>query len=130
MALTLAELHSLLSAQDELTVMQEGDAVLISHEDGVDAFVTVEGDQILVESLLCKVDQVRDQNALNAQILRTHKTVFPLTTLGISTIGNDEYYAAFGALSAHSKPESVLIEVETLFLNIEGMLEFYGTYLA
>ncbi|MFP8966856.1 DUF2170 family protein [Pokkaliibacter sp. CJK22405] len=129
MALSLSELHALLAEQEELTATLEGDTLLLTNEEGVDAFLTVQGEQVLVESLLCKVADITDTAAFNDQILRTHKTMFPLTTLGISAVGTEEFYVAFGALSASSKPESVLVEVETLFLNIEGMLEFFAAFI-
>ena len=130
MAWSLGELNTLLEKQEDLSVSQEGDAIFISNEDGVDAFITVSGEQILVESLLCPVSQVRDSDAFNALILRTHQNVFPLTSIGITKIGDQEYYAAFGALSSESKEESVLIEIDTLFLNIEGMLDFFEEFLS
>lgn len=129
MAWSLDELNTLLEKQQDLSVSKEGDAIFISNEDGIDAFITVSGEQLLVESLLCPVAQIRDTAAFDALILRTHKNVFPLTTLGITTIGDKEYYAAFGALSSESKSETVMIEIDTLFLNIEGMLEFFEEFL-
>ncbi|MEH6469960.1 MAG: DUF2170 family protein [Halopseudomonas sp.] len=130
MAWSLNDLNALLEKQEDLSVSKEGDAIFISNEDGIDAFVTVSGEQLLVESLLCPVSQISDTAAFNALILRTHKNVFPLTAIGITKIGDEEYYAAFGALSSESKAESVLIEIDTLFLNIEGMLEFFEEFLS
>ena len=81
-----------------------------------------------MESLLFPASDVKDKPALDHEILSTHM-VFPLTTVGISTIGGDEYYTAFGALSAQSKPESIVIEVETLFQNVASFLDAYETHL-
>lgn len=129
MTWSLQDLYNLLESQEELTASIENDAILISNEDGVDAFVTISGAQILVEALLCPVARVTSGTAFNDLILRTHKNMFPLTSIGITRIGSDEFYVAFGALSATSSADAVLIEIDTLFLNIEGMLEFYQEYL-
>ncbi|MEH6628161.1 MAG: DUF2170 family protein [Motiliproteus sp.] len=129
MALSLNELKALLETQSDLTVSLENDAILLGNEDGVDAFLTVSGEQILVEALLCPVSQIKDPIAFNDVALRSHKNMFSLTSIGITSIAGDDFYVAFGALSSESKPESVLIEIDTLFLNVEGMIEFFEAYL-
>ena len=55
--------------------------------------------------------------------------LFPLTTVAISDINGEEYYTAFGALSAQSKAESIQIEVTTLFQNVAAFLDAYETHL-
>ena len=76
--------------------------------------ISVSGSQILVDTLLWPVDEVTDQAAFNALLLRTHK-LLPLSTFGIAQ-GPDgkDYYEMFGALSAGSILESVIFEIETL----------------
>ena len=74
------------------------------------------------------VTAVADIAALNQQILKTHQ-VFPLTTIGITTVEDEDYYMAFGALSSQSKEESIIIEVETLFDNVAAFLDAYEDYL-
>ncbi|WP_108651812.1 DUF2170 family protein [Dongshaea marina] len=119
----LAEQHP------EWSISQEQDTLVIDNNEGLEAFLAVSGEQILIESLLFPVTAVKDPNAFNATVLRTHK-LFPLSTVGISTINGDEYYSAFGALSAQSKLESISIEVAALFNNVEAFVEFYQDYLA
>src|SRR5690554_1000894 len=70
------------------------------HEYGdLPVFITVAGEQIVAESVLWSVDEVNDQAGLNDAILRTHK-YFPLSTISLDTLGQDnEYYHMFGALS-------------------------------
>ena len=72
--------------------------------------------------------QVKDKAALDHDILSTHM-LFPLTTVAISNINGEEYYTAFGALSAQSKAESIQIEVTTLFQNVAAFLDAYETHL-
>ena len=124
----LDQLQGLLSKQPGLVVTRENDCLLIANEDGLDAWIAISGEQILVESLLFAQSEVSDVNALNAAILRTHM-VFPLTTVGVSNLNGEDYYTAFGSLSAQSKESSILIEVETLFQNVEAFLDAYQEYL-
>lgn len=125
MTWTLNSLLELLQRQDDLTVTTEGDALLLTNDEGIDAVMTVSGDQIVVESLLSPTAKAKDSIGFNDLILRTHKQLFPLTAMAITRIDGDDYYAAFGSLSSQSKEESVLIEISLLFQNVEGMLEFY-----
>jgi len=124
----LAQLAEIISAQDGYVVTHETDCLLIANEDGIDAWLAISGEQIIVESLLFSLDEVNDSNALNEEILRTHM-IFPLTTIGISNVASVDYYTAFGSLSAQSKEESVLIEVATLFQNVESFLDAYQSFL-
>lgn len=124
----LDQLQGLLSKQPGLVITRENDCLLIANEDGLDAWIAISGEQILVESLLFAQSEVSDVNALNAAILRTHM-VFPLTTVGVSNLNGEDYYTAFGSLSAQSKESSILIEVETLFQNVEAFLDAYQEYL-
>lgn len=128
MSWNLQELSKLLSEQEQYVITEEADCLLIANEDGIDAWLAISGEQILVESLLFAVSEVKDSVALNDEILRTHM-VFPLTTVGISSVGGEDYYTAFGALSAQSKSESVLIELDTLFQNVESFIDAYQSHL-
>lgn len=124
----LQQLEALFSQQDDYVVTQEDNCLMIANQDGIDAWLAISGEQIIVESLLFSASQVKDKAALDHEILSTHM-IFPLTTVGISTIDGEEYYTAFGALSAQSKPESVEIEVATLFQNVAAFLDAYETHL-
>ncbi len=87
--------------------------------------MSVSGSQILVETLLWPVEQVKDTAAFNDLILKTHK-LLPLSTFGIRP-GPDgkDYYEMFGSLSAGSILESVLFEIETLADNAMQAAEAY-----
>lgn len=124
----LEKIESLLQEHDDFVITREEGCLLIANQDGIDAWLAISGEQILVESLLFPASEIKDRAALNHDILSTHM-VFPLTTVGISTINDEEYYTAFGALSAQSKPESIVIEVETLFQNVASFLDAYETHL-
>ena len=124
----LNQLEALFSDNQDLVVTREENCLLIANGDGVDAWLAISGEQIIVESLLFSVNEVKDKTALNEEILKTHM-IFPLTTVGISNVAGDEYYTAFGSLSSQSKPESVMIEVQTIFQNVEAFLDAYAEHL-
>lgn len=124
----LKQLETLLSDNQNLVVTREDDCLLIANGDGLDAWLAISGEQILVESLLFASNEVADPVALNEEILKSHM-IFPLTTVGISHVAGEEYYTAFGALSSQSKAESILIEVNTLFQNVEAFLDAYQDHL-
>ncbi len=87
--------------------------------------MSVSGSQILVDTLLWPVDEVKDTAAFNHLILKTHK-LLPLSTFGIRQ-GPDgrDYYEMFGSLSAGSILDSVLFEIETLADNAMQAAEAY-----
>lgn len=124
----LDQLETLLSNQDNLVVTKEENVLLIANGDGLDAWLAISGEQIIVESLLFSVDEVKDKDALNEEILKTHM-IFPLTTVGISHVDGKDYYTAFGSLSSQSKEESVVIEITTLFQNVVSFLDAYQEHL-
>ena len=125
----LSDLLPVLTEHEGWQVEASEQTLVIRNEDNIEAFLAVSGEQILVEVLLFPQQQVKDINTLNNDILRTHK-MFPLSTIGINEIQGDSYYVAFGSLSSQSKAESVVIEVATLFRNVEAFIELYQDHLA
>ena len=123
----LPQLEALLATNSNWAVSTEDDAVCVTNEDGLEAYVAVAGSQIIVETTLFSADQVKDPAGLNDEILRTHQ-LLPLTTIAIKNIGGQDYYMAFGALASTSKDESILVEVQTLFANVEGFLDIYDAF--
>ncbi|MCA8927941.1 MAG: YjfI family protein [Alphaproteobacteria bacterium] len=85
-------------------------------------------EQILAQVLLWKISDLKDPAAFAIAALRTHK-LMPLSTFGI-TKGPDghDYYELFGALSASSKLENVVLELETLAANAIEAVEAYADY--
>lgn len=128
MSWELPEVEALLNKREGWVVANEGDCICITNEDGLDAYLAISGEQILVESILFRKSQVVDAAALNDTILKTHQ-IFPLTTVAITTVDDEEYYMAFGALSSGTDAESILVEVELLFTNISGFLDAYESFL-
>lgn len=124
----LPQVEELLSQREGWVVANEGDCICITNEDGLDAYLAISGEQILVESILFAKSQVVDTAALNETVLKTHQ-IFPLTTVAITVVGDEEYYMAFGALSSQSNDDSITKEVELLFMNISGFLDAYESFL-
>lgn len=124
----LDQLETLIAKESDLVITREDDCLLIANDDGIDAWLAISGEQILVETLLFATSEVKDTNQLNDIILRTHM-MFPLTTVGITEISGESYYTAFGSLSSQSKESSILIEIETLFENVEAFIDAWQEYL-
>lgn len=128
MTWNITELATTLNQESLWEVKENDNTILITNNDGIEAFLAISGEQILVEILLFSEENVSDIAGLNAFILKTHK-LFPLSTIGINQIDQGNYYVAFGALSSHSTEESIKIEINTLFNNVEGFLDIYQSYL-
>lgn len=123
------DIKPLFSEYEGWQVELNDEALLITNEDGLQAYLAVSGEQILAEVVMFSADNVKDTASLNSLILHTHK-MFPLSNIAINEIDNTSYYVAFGSLSSQSKAESIVIEVETLFRNVEAFLELYQNELS
>jgi uncharacterized protein YjfI (DUF2170 family) len=92
-------------------------------------FLTVVGEQIIVESVLWPVSAVFDVAGFNDAVLRTHK-YFPLSTISLDTMSNGEsVYHMFGALSASSLLSNVLFEIDMLANNVIQATQAYAEFL-
>ena len=125
---TLDQLHELTTAQEDWVVEREEDFLTIANDEGIEAFLYAGDQQIIVESILFPLSAVKEPNNLNELVLQTHQIV-PLSTVGISSIGSEKYYVAFGALSSASKAEVLIEEIEALFGNVPEFIELYEEHL-
>lgn len=103
---------------------------LVMHEFGdLPLFLSIAGDQLLVEAVLWPVEEVKDPAEFNETVLRTHK-FFPLSTISLDTLGDGkDYYHMFGALSATSILPNVIFEIEILAVNVIQATEAYSNLL-
>lgn len=102
---------------------------LVMYEYGdLPIFLTVAGDQILVESLLWSVSEVNNPSLFNETILRTHK-YFPLSTISLDKIDGDDCYHMFGALSARSLLSNIVLEIDVLAANVIQATQAYSDFL-
>ena len=125
---TYDTIKALIEQQSGWVVESENNCLSISNDEGINAFLYTGEEQIIVEAALFPLKSVDNAPVLNDLILRTHQ-LLPLTTIGIKTIGDEDYYVAFGSLSADSKDTVVIEEVATLFANVDEFLELYTEYL-
>jgi len=92
-------------------------------------YLTIAGEQIIVESLMWPLSDINDVAKFNDEVLRTHK-LFPLSTISLDTLPDgNEYYTMFGALSATSLLANIIFEVETLADNVIKAADAYGSFL-
>ena len=98
-------------------------------------FLTVSGEQIIVEAVLWPQSVVTDVEGFNDAILRTHK-YFPLSTISLDSMQRSEsdyhvedYYHMFGALSSSSLISNVVFEIDVLANNVIQATEAYSEFL-
>ena len=92
-------------------------------------FLTVAGEQIVVEAVLWRADEVADSALFNDAILRTHKYL-PLSTISLDKQQDGtDYYQMFGALSASSVLPNIVLEIEMLAANVIHATEAYSNFL-
>jgi uncharacterized protein YjfI (DUF2170 family) len=92
-------------------------------------FLTISGDQLVVEAVLWPVAEVKNLGAFNDAILRTQK-FFPLSSISLDSVeGEHDYYYMFGALSSTSILTNVVLEIDMLATNVIQAAEVYGEFL-
>ena len=98
---------------------------VVMHDYGdLPVFVTVAGDQIIVEAVLWPTSEVRSSVDFNETVLRTHK-FFPLSTISLGKRAQDDYYLMFGSLSSSSDLSDIVYEIEVLASNVIHATEAY-----
>jgi hypothetical protein len=130
-ALRKADLFASGQAAIELIEGVEPALHIVMNEYGdLPVFLTVSGEQIIVEAVLWPATEVTDVNRFNEAILRTHK-YFPLSTISLDNVGkNGDYYHMFGALSSTSILPNVVFEIEVLASNVIQATEAYSEFLS
>lgn len=93
-------------------------------------FLTVQGEQVIAETILCTVDEISDVAKFNDLVLRTHK-YFPLSTISLDTLvmstgGSYDAYQMFGSLSATASLKEVVLEIQMVASNVMQALEVYS----
>jgi len=92
-------------------------------------FLTVAGEQIIVEAVLWSSEEIDDIAGFNDTILRTHK-YFPLSTISLDSMSDKrDYYHMFGALSSTSLLQNVVFEIEVLASNVIQATAAYSGFL-
>jgi len=91
-------------------------------------FLSVSGEQILVEAMLWSASEVKDLQAFNETVLRTQK-YFPLSDISLDRIDGDDCFQMYGALSSTSSTQDVIFEVEVLASNVIQATQAYSDFL-
>lgn len=101
-----------------ISFAEAGDTLLLVFPDhgDLEVTVTVAGDQMLASTLLWPRAAQADTASFEEESLRTHKFL-PLSTFGITSIDDEDWYELFGALSAHSSIEDIRMELRFLGTN-------------
>jgi uncharacterized protein YjfI (DUF2170 family) len=123
----------MVNGQASIELMDGADAtihIVMKEYGDLPVFLTVSGEQVVVESVLWSADEVKDVVGFNEAILRTHK-YFPLSTISLDNVGLDvDYYHMFGALSSTSRLPNIIFEIEVLADNVIQATEAYGEFLS
>lgn len=126
MAWTVETLSAALlqSSTLNLNIRHEADALIIKLDDYGDLQLNLllASRQIIIETYICPLSEIKQQDAFNAFLLRNQK-LLPLSSVGISPVGGEEYYVAFGALSLNSSLDDILLEISTLAQNALDLAE-------
>lgn len=135
---TTASLHDALTRADMFTAKRadleliEGVSPalhIVMYEYGdLPLFLTVSGEQIVVEAMLWSVSEVNNPALFNETVLRTHK-YFPLSNISLDKMDGDDCYHMFGALSSASSLQDVMLEIEMLASNVIQATEAYSEFL-
>lgn len=93
-------------------------------------YIAVEGEQVVVDTVLVHLDSVIDPPAFNDAVLRS-RSMFPLSSIGIESMPNGEtVYNIFGALSASSSVSNVATEIYTLAENALRAIEAFTGFIS
>ena len=126
MAWTVETLSAALlqSATLDVNIQREADALILTLDDYGDLQLNVllTSRQIIIETYICPLNEIKHQDVFNAFLLRNQK-LLPLSSVGISPVGGEEYYVAFGALSLNSSIDDILLEITTLAENALDLAE-------
>lgn len=136
-AITEPAIVALLACEVELIAGIEPIIHLQMREFGdLPVFVSVQGEQIIAETILCVVDEINDVAGFNNMVLRTHKYL-PLSTISLDSLslndsgdGTDSFdaYQMFGAVSSQSSLSDIIIEIQMLCQNVMQALEIYESF--
>lgn len=128
-ALTKAEIFTAKRADLELIEGVSPALHIVMYEYGdLPLFLTVSGEQIVVEAMLWSVSEVNNPQLFNETVLRTHK-YFPLSNISLNKLDGDDCYHMFGALSSASSLQDVILEIEMLASNVIQATEAYSEFL-
>lgn len=109
------------------TIDQSIQVIMKKHGD-LPIYLGVHGEQVVAEATLFPVSMINDVAGFNEMALRS-RSMFPLSALSIEPDSNGiDQYVMYGALSAGSKLESIVTEIDTLADNIINAAQAFESF--
>jgi uncharacterized protein YjfI (DUF2170 family) len=102
--------------------------VTLKERGDLDVLMAVSGDQVLCSVLLTACDTIPARPQFERRVLSMHKLI-PLSSFGITKIGDAEWYELFGAVSARSDAEFLVHEVAVLATNAVEAAEWIAEWI-
>jgi len=130
MTWNIASLCEALAINPNYCITQFDSALLINLKEYGDLqlTLTLTQKQMLIETSICPVNVIARPAEFNLFLLR-HQKILPLSTVGITSINQEEFYIAFGALATHSSLENINIEIDTLAENALELAELIEEFI-
>lgn len=127
--MSIADIKRHLEGSEHNWVIEETEnGLVIESDEGVVAHLVTTEQQMLIESLLFPIAQVKDKATFDHAMMLAQKQL-PLTSVGISQIDDKQFYCAFGSLSAQSTLDNIELEILMLYRNINELLHFSNDFL-
>ena len=108
--------------EQNIDVTNSENALIIKMNDYGDLQINIlfTSRQMIIETFICP-------DEFNTFLLRNQK-MMPLSSVGISSVQQEEYYIVFGALSLKSSLEDILLEITSLVDNALDLAEITEEY--
>ncbi|GAB0673548.1 DUF2170 family protein [Escherichia coli] len=92
--------------EQNIDVTNSENALIIKMNDYGDLQINIlfTSRQMIIETFICPVSSISNPDEFNTFLLRNQK-MMPLSSVGISSVQQEEYYIVFGALSLKSSLE-------------------------
>ena len=111
--------------EQNIDVTNSENALIIKMNDYGD--LQINSRQMIIETFICPVSSISNPDEFNTFLLRNQK-MMPLSSVGISSVQQEEYYIVFGALSLKSSLEDILLEITSLVDNALDLAEITEEY--
>lgn len=131
---SLAELTELFASDPEelgdVDVSVEGEVLRITLKErgDLDVLMVATGEQILCGVNIIAASEIPNREAFERTLLAVHKLI-PLSTFGITTVGDAEWYELFGSLSSLSEAHVLIEEVSVLAANAVDAAEWVSEWI-
>ena len=110
--------------EQNIDVTNSESALIIKMNDYGDLQINI---LLIIETFICPVSSISNPDEFNTFLLRNQK-LMPLSSVGISSVQQEEYYIVFGALSLKSSLEDILLEITSLVDNALDLAEITEEY--